>query len=77
MGWGRVKKAVKRAVRKVAPIVTQGIYDPASKSTAEKNKAEGGDDVGLRAAAAKRLVNTQQQAGGGQIKFNTMTEEPQ
>lgn len=42
--------------------------------TAHRNKGEGDfemDEEGLRSTAAKRLVDTQRQAGGGQIKFTT------
>lgn len=72
--WKKVKRAVKGAVRTVAPIATGGLYDPKSKSTAQQNKDAGGDDVGQRAAAAKRLSEIQKQAGGGQIKYNTEEE---
>lgn len=60
------KKKVKKYAKKALGISTLGMFG------GEKEKS--GDDSGLRSAAAKRLINTQQQAGSGQIKFNTMED---
>lgn len=63
-------KKIKKVVRKVENfgrrVVGKG-------NIGEKDPVE--PEMGTRATAAKRLVNTQKQAGSGQIAFNTMEEE--
>ena len=66
----RVKKAIKRTVRKVENFAHRATGRP---EIGEKEPAE--EDLGTRAAAAKRLVKTDKQAGSGQISFNTMEED--
>lgn len=63
-------KKIKKIVRKVENF---GRRTVGKGNIGEKEPVE--PDLGTRAAAAKRLVNTQKQAGGGQISFNTMEEE--
>ena len=66
------RKKLKKLVRKIAPKVTQGLWNPGQK--AEERKAEAADaafESGLRGAAAKRLVDQSKQAGAGQIKYQT------
>lgn len=88
----KARKALGRAVRASGRIAKQGLARDSKMMSGpfggamnfgggekEESDDEGPvpDDLGQRAAAAKRLAETQRQAGGGQIKFNTMTEEPQ
>lgn len=65
----RVKKAINRTVRKVENFAHRATGRP---EIGEKMPAE---ETGIRAAAAKRLVNRQQQAGSGQISFNAEEEQ--
>ncbi len=58
-----LKSRYKKKFNKVLGKATMGMFG------GEKQSSSG--DSGLRSAAAKRLINTQQQAGSGQIKFNT------
>lgn len=57
------KKKVKKYARKALNVSTLGMFG------GEKEKSSG--DEGMRSEAAKRLVNKNQQAGSGQINFNT------
>lgn len=61
------RKRLKKLANKIPAVK---VFKTA-KSMFSGGKEEGGDESGLRSAAAKRLINTQQQAGSGQIKFNT------
>ena len=68
--WGKVKKAAKRiggksVMKVIKPVkaIFKGPKDRPDDATTEP--------VGTRKVAAQRL----QQAGSGQIKFNTMEEE--
>lgn len=64
MGWGSFKKSVKNVVRKLPAVqLVKGVKN-AFKSDDEQS-------TGQRSEAAKRLVEKSNQAGGGQIKFNT------
>jgi len=65
----KLKKIVKHTVRNVENFGRRTV----GKGNIGEKEPE--LDMGTRAAAAKRLVNTQKQAGGGQISFNTMEEE--
>lgn len=61
----KVKKAINRTVRKVENFAHRVTGKP---NIGEKEPAL---DEGARSAAAKRLLETQRQAGSGQITFNT------
>ena len=62
--------ALKRYFKKAKRLVVNS--NPVLKSvTGGVSNSGKSDDTGARATAAKRLVNTRQQAGGGQINFNT------
>ena len=63
MSW---RKKIKKIANKLPEVK---IFKQA-KSMFSGPKEESGDD-GLRAEAAKRLVNKNQQAGSGSINFNT------
>lgn len=73
--FSRARKAVKRVAKKVGgklPAIqgfkaVKGFF-----KTPEED--ESSDETGLRSAAAKRLVTKTDQAGGGQIKYNTEEE---
>lgn len=74
--WGRAKKAVKRVGSKASDGLKK-IVRKTPVMQARKYFGRGPDkpkldeDEGLRGEAAKRLVDTQRQAGGAQIKFQT------
>jgi hypothetical protein len=59
-----MRKRMKKYANKALKVSTLGMFGG-------KKESSSGDDAGLRSAAAKRLVNTNQQAGSGQINFNT------
>lgn len=58
-----LKSRYKKKFNKVLGKATMGMFGAPKESSS--------DETGLRSAAAKRLISTQQQAGSGQIKFNT------
>lgn len=60
--WKKIRKVVKNATRKVAPIVTGGMYNPGAKAE---------EEPGTRSEAAAQLIkqNTNKQAGGAQISY--------
>jgi hypothetical protein len=58
-----LKSRYKKKFNKYVGKATMGMFGGEKESSS--------DEAGLRSAAAKRLVNTQQQAGSGQIKFQT------
>lgn len=67
-GWsGRAFKGVKRALN-YHPMLGAAITTDKEKDALKDLEA---DESGLRSQAAKRLVDTQRQAGGAQIKFQT------
>ena len=66
-----LKSRLKKKVKSLANKLPQVKVFKAAKSMFSGGKEESGDESGLRSAAAKRLINTQQQAGSGQIKFTT------
>lgn len=61
----KIKKVVKKVGRTVLPMVSMGMYK------GKGGKEESLPEEGQRSEAAKRLAETQKQAGGGQIKYNT------
>ena len=69
-------KKVKKVVKKVGGIALKPAKTVIGMVGGKDKERDSGEaDLGTRAAAAKRLVNTQKQAGSGQISYNTMEEE--
>ncbi len=68
MGW---RKKIKKYANKIPAVK---VFKAAKSMFSGPKDEGGGEDAGLRSAAAKRLISTQQQAGSGQIKFNTEEE---
>ena len=62
---GSFSKRVKKYANKALKVSTLGLVG------GKKESSSGGEDAGMRSAAAKRMVNRNQQAGGGTINFNT------
>lgn len=79
--WGKLKKGVKKVVGSVEKGVKGGVRGVENFAHTMTGKApigeheEAFDETGLRGTAAKRLMNKTQQAGSGQISFNTMEED--
>lgn len=67
MGW---KKKIKKYAKKALGIVSK-VNPVIGALTKEKESSSDTGDAGMRSEAAKRLVNRNQQAGTGQINFNT------
>jgi len=77
-GGGKVKSWAGRATRGVVRAVNYNPLVGSFVKTDKEREAEkelkrdaAAEETGLRSAAAKRLVDTQRQAGGAQIKFTT------
>lgn len=64
------KSRASKKLKKVANKLPQVKMFKKAKSMFSQG-GEGGDDEGMRGEAAKRLVNRNQQAGSGQVNFNT------
>jgi len=62
---GSFRKRIKKYGNKALNVSTLGLVG------GKKESSSGGEDAGMRSAAAKRLVNRNQQAGSGTINFNT------
>lgn len=61
--WGKIKKSVKSATRKVAPIVSGGMWKPGAKSESDDSRSQAAGQL------LKRDVSVAKQAGSGQIKY--------
>lgn len=62
----RIKKTIRKVENFGRRVVGKG-------NIGEKEPED--PSIGTRATAAKRLVNTQKQAGSGQISFNTLEDD--